>query len=57
MVSVEFVNAGLKKFGQAWEETLKALEKGPEAVLPGNRLPSTVGEVCSHAECVGALSC
>ena len=48
------VNDTLKKF-EAWEESLMALKELDAALLEG-LVPSTVGEVDSQAQCLGAVS-
>ena len=45
LLNTEWVHDILKKFGQAWEETLIALERGPEDYLSEG----------FYAECLGAV--
>ena len=53
LLSIGLVNDTLKKF-EAWEESLMALKELDADLLEG-LVPSTVGEVDSQAQCLGAV--
>ena len=54
-LNIVLVSDNVKKFDQAWEQTLMGLESEPEEDLLEGLTPSAVGEVDSLAKCFGAF--
>ena len=56
LLNIELVNDNLERFDDPWENILMALEKENQKTIFWKALPSTCGEVDSHAECLSATS-